>query len=87
MKTLQLLALTSLAAAAIALVWQAHTITELRAEVGALRTDLRTSLESALDNPAGLSSEAEQARREKLELIRACPKSGVFSNSISNAVI
>jgi hypothetical protein len=70
MKTLQLLALTSLAAAAIALVWQAHTITELRAEVGALRTDLRTSLESALDNPAGLSSEAEQARREKLELIK-----------------
>jgi hypothetical protein len=70
MKTLQLLALTSLAAATIALVWQAHTIIELRAEVGALRKDLRTSLESALDNPAGLSSEAEQARREKLELIK-----------------
>jgi hypothetical protein len=70
MKTLRLVVLIGFAAATIALIWQARTIIELRAEVAALRKDLRTSLESALDDPAGLSPEADRARREKLELIR-----------------
>jgi len=70
MKTSRLLILTGLAAAIIALVWQARTISELRAEVAGLRKDLQISLESALDSPSGVTPEAEQARREQLELIK-----------------
>lgn len=68
MKTLRLFVQVGLIAAIVALIWQARKIIELRAELAALRKDLRASLE--LDHPAGLSSEAEQTRREKLELIK-----------------
>lgn len=70
MKTLRLLVLVGLMAAIVALIWQARTIIELRAETAALQKDLQRSLEGALDEPAGLSPEAEQVRREKLELIK-----------------
>src|SRR5690348_5469608 len=70
MKTSRLLILTGFAVAIVGLVWQARTIVKLRAEVAELRRDLRTSLENALENPTGVSSEAGEARREKLELIK-----------------
>jgi hypothetical protein len=70
MKTSRLLIFIGFVAAIVALVWQAKTISQLRAEVGGLRKDLQTSLESALDNAAGLPLEAAEARREKLELIK-----------------
>ena len=70
MKTSRLLIFIGFVAAIVALVCQAKTISELRAEVAGLRKDLQTSLESALDNAVGLPSEAAEARREKLELIK-----------------
>jgi hypothetical protein len=70
MKIAWIFVLIGFAAAIIALVWQGRTIVELRAEVGDLRKDLNASLEIALENPAAPSSEAGQASREKLELIK-----------------
>lgn len=58
------------AAGIITLVWQARTIAKLRAEVAGLRNDLKIALASALEMTTGLPAEAEQARREKLELIK-----------------
>jgi hypothetical protein len=70
MKTSRLLILTGFAVAIVGLVWEARTIVKLRAEVAELRRDLRTSLEYALGTPTGVPSEAGEARREKLELIK-----------------
>ncbi len=70
MKTSRILILTGFAAAIVALGWQARTISALRTEVAGLRKDLRTSLESALDQPDDPSSEADRKRREELELIK-----------------
>ena len=70
MKTVRLLVLVSLTATIVALIWQARTIIKLRAETAVLRKDLRTSLSASVDDPAGLSPEAEQVQREKLELIK-----------------
>jgi hypothetical protein len=70
MKPLRLFLLVSFVAAIVALIWQDRRIIELRAEVAALKKDLQASLETSLDDPAGLSPQAQQARNEKLELIR-----------------
>jgi hypothetical protein len=70
MKTSRILMLSGFAAGIVVLGWQTWTIMELSTEVAGLRRDLRTSLESALDKPAGSSSEADHERREKLELIK-----------------
>ncbi len=70
MKTSHVLVLTAIATAIAALWWQARAIKELRTEVASLRKDLRASVENALDKPADPSSQADQERREKLELIK-----------------
>ena len=70
MKIFRLLILVGFAAALIALFWQARTIADLRTDVAALRNDLRRSLAGGLDEATGLSSDAAQGRREKLELIK-----------------
>jgi hypothetical protein len=70
MKTSRALILIGFVAAIVALIWQAKTVAELRAEVAGLRKDLQISLERAPDNVAGLPSEEAQARREKLESIK-----------------
>jgi hypothetical protein len=70
MRTWRLLMWTGFAVAIVGLVWEARTIVKLRGEVAELRRDLRASLEGALENPAGVSPVAGQARREKLELIK-----------------
>ncbi len=82
MKTSRLLVFIGFAAAIIALVWQARTNFELRDEVAGLQKDLRTSLETALQNPAGLSAEAAQRRREDLELIKLRHQVRDFSESL-----
>jgi hypothetical protein len=70
MKTSRLLSLLCLAAAIVALLWQARTIHALQTEVAGLRKDLQDLLEISLADPAPSSSASEQARREKLELIK-----------------
>ncbi|EEF59009.1 hypothetical protein [Pedosphaera parvula] len=54
--------------ALVAMVWQARTIRNLRTEEAALREDLRSTLAVALDKTP--TSAAEQAQRERLELIK-----------------
>jgi len=70
MKTSRILILAGFAAGIIAFTWQARTIQELRVEVAGLRSDLSSLLETQLDKPADPSSQADQERREKLELIK-----------------
>ncbi len=70
MKISHILTLTGFVAGIIALGWQAHTIRQLKTEVAGLQKDLTSTLETALDNPAGSSSEADRERLEKLELIK-----------------
>ncbi len=48
-------------------VWQHRTVNQLRAEVTALRQDVRQSVTTALEQPA---TTADAARRENLELIK-----------------
>src|SRR5262245_43790597 len=66
----RLIMVIGLAGGIAALVWQARTIRELRAEVASMRTDLRTFVESALQKPLDPSAESDQERRDKLELIK-----------------
>ena len=70
MKTSHILILTGLVAGIIALGWQTYAIQQLQAEVAALRKDLRSVLETALDKPTASSSDQDRQRREKLELIK-----------------
>jgi hypothetical protein len=70
MKRSHFLLFTSLAAALVALVWQARTITDLRAEVGSLRRDLKTLSEAALDKPTDNRSAMSVEGRDQLELIK-----------------
>jgi hypothetical protein len=70
MKISQVVVLIGFVVATVALVWQGRTIVQLRAEVTELRKDLRLAVDTALENPAASSSEAEQAKREKLELMK-----------------
>ena len=70
MKTSYILVLTGFVAGIIALGWQAHAIHQLQGGVAALRRDFRSLLEVALDKPAASSSDLDQQRREKLELIK-----------------
>lgn len=70
MKTSNILILTGFIAGIIALAWQAHAIKQLHADVAALRKDLRSVLETALDKPNASASDADRQRREKLELIK-----------------
>jgi hypothetical protein len=51
MKTSHILILTGLVAGIIAFGWQTYAIQQLQAEVAALRKDLRSVLETALENP------------------------------------
>jgi hypothetical protein len=70
MKTSHILILTGLVAGIIAFGWQTYAIQQLQAEVAALRKDLRSVLETALDKPTASSSDQDRQRREKLELIK-----------------
>ena len=70
MKTSHILILTGLVAGIIAFGWQTYAIQQLQAEVAALRKDLRSVLETALEKPTASSSEQDRQRREKLELIK-----------------
>lgn len=69
MKSSGLFILAGFAATTMGLVWQTHMIFGLRNEVAELRKDLRTSLETVLDKPAG-HLDSGQTGREKLELIK-----------------
>src|SRR5690242_14546486 len=69
MKSSALFILGGFAATTMGLVWQTHMIFGLRNEVAELRKDLRTSLETVLDKPAG-HLDSGQTGREKLELIK-----------------
>jgi hypothetical protein len=85
MKPSRLVILAWFVVSIFVLVWQARTISKLRAEVTSLRVDLKTSLESALDSSAGLASDAGQARREKLELIKLRNQVRELSESMSES--
>src|SRR3954469_16161636 len=85
MKTFRMLTLFGLAAGLIALIWQARTISELRAEMSTLRKDLRTSLAGATENTAGVSTNAAQARREQLELIKLRHQVRELSESLAES--
>ena len=54
----------------IALIWQARTIAGLRAEEATLRKDLLSTLATTLENLPPAASAAEQAQRDRLELIK-----------------
>ena len=67
MKAARIFIFVGCAAAIIALIWQARTIADLRAETATLRKDLKTSLDHALRDP---SSATALDSREKVELIK-----------------
>ena len=70
MKTSRFILATAFAAGVFGLLWQARTIRQLRAEVVALRKDVHEALGETREDLAGPSRNADQARKEKLELIR-----------------
>lgn len=85
MKAARIILLAGLAAALVALLWQARTIRELRADVAQLRGDLQVALESASETPSGLTADEEQARRERLELIRLRHQVRDLKESVASA--